>query len=185
MKQIMRGFVVVSLLSFAIPTIAQPIVNSEASIKSQSPSTPSVQFTADPKIELQQMLDAIFRPKAIRLSFRDSVEKGSVKRVISSGNMYYSNGELFVLYDKGSQGTPNTNFATINGKLYAWETGAKKGEILKRIGKDTEALLIYLIDIAGIKRSIYVQSYREKPNEFDVMREGDTKTILFRTCLKR
>lgn len=171
-----------SLLSFAMPAIAQPI-SSEASTTPQSLQTTSAQPTLEPEVEWKQLIDAIFTPKAVKLTFSTFSaigEKENPRYSMQSGNIYYSNGELFVLYDESSQGEPNTNFATINGKLYAWENGAKEGEILKRIDKDTEALLIYMVDPAGFKRSVYFQSYREKPSDFNVTQQGDTKTILFK-----
>lgn len=71
---------------------------------------------------MEQMLDAILIPKAVKLTFSTFSaigEKENPKYFVKSGNIYYSKGALFVLYGEGDIGEPNTNFATINGKLYA------------------------------------------------------------------
>ena len=67
MKQIMRGFVMLVLLSFAMPAIAQPKKSQEiSSAKLQSLQTQPTQPVTAPQAELQQILDAIFRPKAVK-----------------------------------------------------------------------------------------------------------------------
>lgn len=181
MKQIIRGFVVVSLLSFAMTAIAQPTISQKmSSAKLQSLQTQSTSPTIKPEVEWKQLIDAIFSPKAVQIPFSAALEKGRSKQVFAFGNIYYSKGDLFVLNDQSSRGEEITNFATINGKLYAWEKGARRGKILKRVAKDTENLLIYLTDAAGIKRSLYFQSYREKPDDFIVTQQENIKTLEFK-----
>jgi hypothetical protein len=170
---------VLSLATLAIAhaTTAQKIPPA----KLPDPQTNPLSPVASPEVEVEQLNNSIFNPKAVQIPFGMSIEKGSSRQILASGTIYYSNGELFVRYDKNAENIkPNTNFATINGKLYAWETGAKQGKILKRRHKDTEELLVYLVDISIIKRSIYFQNYRETPDNFVVTQQGDTKTILFK-----
>jgi len=133
----------------------------------------------DLSVEGKQIANAILDPKAVKIPFSAFIEKGNSKQILASGTMYYSKGDLFVLNDKSDRENRSINYATIGGKLYRWKFGAKKGEILKRYTKDTEALLGYLLDVSLIKASIY-RDYREKPNNFLVSQEGDAKTILYK-----
>lgn len=179
MKKFIYGSATVLLFSFGVLTGSQP-TTSTALATQQNSETPSAQPLLDPEVEIQQFRDSLVKPKAIKILFNgfSSTREEGVKTVYDSGTIYYSKDELFVIYDKENK--EDTNFATIEGKLYAWRTGAKAGKILKRIDNDIKMLLIYLIDVSAIKRSIYFQSYRENPDDFSVTQDGDTKTILFK-----
>jgi hypothetical protein len=182
MKRFFCGLAI-SVLVVGGSAIARSTTTLKAPTKHQSLQTVPVQSSVNPDIEWRQFIDAMFSPKAVKMAFNIFSrigDKESSKNVVASGNIYYSKGELFVLYDKNSKGEPNTNFATINGKLYAWETGTKQGTILKRIDEDTEALLIYSVDPAGFKRATYFDEYRKQPGKFSVMQQGDIKMILLK-----
>ncbi|UBF26023.1 hypothetical protein K9N68_31560 [Kovacikia minuta CCNUW1] len=180
MKRIFWALAILSLMSVGV-MITQ--TTHQKILAAQTQSEPSTSKESNSEIDLstegKQIENAVLGPKAVKIPFSAFIEKGNSKQILTSGNMYYSRGNLFVLHEKSDQKDRPINYATINGKLYRWEFGAKQGKILKRYARDTEALLSYLLDVSFIKGSVY-RNYREKPSNFLVSQEGDTKTILYK-----
>jgi hypothetical protein len=126
---------------------------------------------------LKDVLNQLFQPQAVQIPFRFITDKAGVKATNYAGNIYFSQGAVFINYN----GVANDDhFATIGNKLYTWKTGATQGEMLKRFPGDTLAFVMYMIDPSAIMRSIYV-NYLDEPQKFTVKSgpKGE-KAILFK-----
>jgi hypothetical protein len=111
---------------------------------------------------LKDVLAQLFTAPAVQVPFRQTIEKAGVKTIAYSGSIFFSQGDLFINYDKT---TDDENFATINGKLYSWKNNAKQGKVITRFPGDTLGFLMYMIDPSAIMRSIYT-NYLEDPKLF-------------------
>ncbi len=135
-----------------------------------APNTPTNKAFGD-------VLDQLFKPAAVQIAFCFVITPKGDRVVNYAGNIYFSQGAVFVNYD-GAQ--DDEQFATIDNQLYVWKAGAATGEILTRFPGDTLAFVMYMVDPAAIMRSIYSQ-YLEKPQEFKVTTAADgTRSILFK-----
>jgi hypothetical protein len=129
-------------------------------------------------LELKQVFQAIFEPKAVKIPFRIATVKGTSRKVTAAGTIYFARGDIFVIYDRVSGDSSGSfNYATVGGKLYSWRIGEKNGEILKRFPGDTIELVDYLIDPSMIMRYNYFEYYR-KPENFSVTKEQNSVTIM-------
>jgi hypothetical protein len=124
----------------------------------------------------KDVLQQLFSAPAVQIPFRFVQEQAGIKTPEYAGNIYFSQGAIFVDYDQSAQ---DDHFATINHKLYTWKTGAKQGEILERFEGDTLAFVMYLIDPSAIMRSIYVQ-YLDHPKDFTAKTVANEKVIAFK-----
>jgi hypothetical protein len=131
-----------------------------------SPNTPTNRAFKD-------VLDQLFQPNAVQIRFRSVETTGGERKVGYSGNLYFSQGQLFINYD---QTQDDAAFATIDGKLYTWRIGAKDGEILKRFKGDTLAFLMYMIDPSAIMRSVYSE-FLERPKQFTTTTTQGIQTL--------
>jgi hypothetical protein len=113
-------------------------------------------------LALNDVLNQLFTAPAVQVPFRQTIEKAGVKTIAYSGSIFFSQGDLFINYDKT---TDDENFATINGKLYAWQANAKQGKTITRFPGDTLGFLMYMIDPSAIMRSIYT-NYLDDPKAF-------------------
>ncbi len=135
-----------------------------------APNTPTNKAFGD-------VLDQLFKPAAVQIPFRFITTPKGDRVVNYAGNIYFSQGAVFVNYD-GAQ--DDEQFATIDGQLYMWKASASTGEILTRFPGDTLAFVMYMVDPAAIMRSIYSQ-YLEKPKEFNVTTAADgTRSLLLK-----
>ncbi|NJM46234.1 MAG: hypothetical protein HC860_08670 [Alkalinema sp. RU_4_3] len=131
-------------------------------------------------LALNDVLGQLFTAPAVQVPFRQTVEKAGGKTIAYSGSIFFSQGDLFINYDKT---TDDENFATINGKLYAWQNNAKQGKTMTRFPGDTLGFLMYMIDPSAIMRSIY-QSYLEDPKSFTVQTtEPNQKVLMLKEAL--
>jgi hypothetical protein len=136
------------------------------------------------KKDLLSIYNVLFNSTAIQIDFH-MIEKGNAdtENLISKGTLWFSEGNMFIKKDliireyKDYQEN-EYNYATIDNKVYEWEESSKKGNILKREKYDTMKYLLYFIDIAAIKMSIY-SNYLNNQNKFKVVQNGETKTILY------
>jgi hypothetical protein len=124
----------------------------------------------------KDVLQQLFTAPAVQIPFRFVREQTGVQTPQYAGNIYFSQGAIFIDYD---QSTQEERFATINNKLYTWTTGNPKGEILERFPGDTLAFVMYLIDPSAIMRSIYSQ-YLDHPKDFTVKTTANEKVIAFK-----
>lgn len=124
----------------------------------------------------KDVLDQLFQPNAVQIPFRAVNMTGNTRSVSYAGNLYFSQGQLFINYDKTQS---DAAFATIDGKLYTWNIGASEGEILKRFKGDTLAFAMYMIDPAGIMRSIYSE-FLDHPKQFASTTAQGIQTIQFK-----
>ncbi|MBE9029260.1 hypothetical protein IQ266_05730 [filamentous cyanobacterium LEGE 11480] len=125
----------------------------------------------------QAVLDQLFKPAAVQIPFRFVSESAGHRSINYAGNIYFSQGALFINYDTTES---DELFATVDGQLYSWKPDATEGVILKRFPGDTLAFVMYMIDPSAIMRSIY-STYLEKPNEFTVSTDSSgTKSIIFK-----
>jgi hypothetical protein len=135
-----------------------------------APDTPVNQAFGD-------VLDQLFKPAAVQIPFRFVTEAKGDRVVNYAGNIYFSQGAIFINYDAGQD---DEQFATIGDKLYVWKAGKTEGQILTRFPGDTLAFVMYMVDPSAIMRSIYSQ-YLEKPKDFNVTTAADgTRSILFK-----
>jgi hypothetical protein len=144
--------------------------------------------TSPTNLAFKSVLDQLFTPKAVQIPFRAIDEKSKVTSTPYSGNIYFSQGEIFINYNEdaggenaGGENADNENFATIENKLYTWKSNATEGTILKRFPGDTLAFVMYMTDPSAIMRSVYI-NYLEKPQEFTVKSSGNgQKYLQFKT----
>lgn len=128
---------------------------------------------------LTDVYKAIFEPQAVKIPFRYTKETVDGEDILQAGTMYYSKGDLFILNEMPEATNWTTNFATINGELYTWESGEKSGLKLTRFKGDTIELLDYWIDPALIMRFTYLD-YQAQPEAFEVIAQPDEKLYLKR-----
>jgi hypothetical protein len=144
-----------------------------ASMRRQAESEPN----SPTNQALKDVLQQLFNPPAVQIPFRFVTDKAGVKVTNYAGDIYFSQGAIFINYNESNN---DDHFATIDNKLYTWKTGKPEGETLKRFPGDTLAFVMYMIDPAAIMRSIYVQ-YLDEPQKFTVKpgMNGE-KSILFK-----
>jgi hypothetical protein len=175
--------VVLAIVAFCLTTV--PVQAAAVAIKPdpaylQGVESMNKQADANPASAtskaFKDVLKQLFTPPAVQIPFRFVREQAGVKTPEYSGNIYFSQGAIFVDYDQSAK---DDHFATINNKLYTWKTGAKQGEILERFAGDTLAFVMYLVDPSAIMRSIYVQ-YLDHPKDFTVKTVANEKVIAFK-----
>lgn len=131
----------------------------------------------NPVSYLSEVYAAIFEPEAVKIPFQYVKETAAGTEVLQSGAMYYSQGDLFILNDPVDSSPLNiatwgTNFATVDGELYAWNPEETTGLQLTRFQGDTIELLDYWIDPAMLMRFTYLD-YQQKPENFKVIEVGE------------
>jgi hypothetical protein len=127
--------------------------------------------------DFKEVFQAVFEPAAVKIPFRTVTVKGTDRKILEDGVIYFAKGQLVV---KHNSTLPNANipdFATIGNKLYAWTPGEKQGKILKRFTGDTIELVDYLIDPALLMRYTYFD-YKRSSKDFTVSNTQNTTTIL-------
>ncbi|MCB0732284.1 MAG: hypothetical protein KDC88_14770 [Ignavibacteriae bacterium] len=80
---------------------------------------------------------------------------GNLKHIT---NIYFSPGEIYLQNE-------SLNIVTINNEIYEWKHGSVKGEIYSVNEEDLIAFILYLVDPAGMKISIY-KKYLKRPSQF-------------------
>ena len=131
---------------------------------------------------LREIFEAIFEPTAVKIPMRVFAEDGTL---IRASTIYYSEGELFSRSEPIESGAEpfggednETNFATIDGSLYAWESNESVGKELTRFTGDTVSLVIYLTDWSIAMRSTYFHYLRE-PENFIATEDNGVTTLTF------
>lgn len=152
--------------------VDQGYLEGVASMYDQVQAAPNTQTNR----AFKDVLDQLFQPNAVQMPFRFVTTNGTQRSVNYSGNVYFSQGQLFIKYD---QTQDDEAFATIDGKLYTWKIGAKEGEILKRFKGDTLAFVMYMADPSAIMRAIYRQ-FLEQPKQFTTTTNNGIQTIQFK-----
>jgi hypothetical protein len=128
--------------------------------------------------DFKQVFQAVFEPTAVKMPFKYSKVKGSSRQLIEAGTIYFAKGKIFVKHSSTTANqSPVSDFATINGQLYAWKPGDKEGKILRRFTGDTIELVDYLIDPLLLMRYTYFDYYRS-PKSFVVTKDKNVTTIL-------
>jgi hypothetical protein len=165
---------------YALPVQAETVtpdaayVDGVASMYAQikaDPNTPSNRAFKD-------VLDQLFKPAAVQIPFRFVTTTGKARSVNYAGNIYFSNGAIFINYE--GDVPDEERFATIGDKLYTWKPNVAEGQILKRFPGDTLAFVMYMIDPSAIMRSIYSE-YLTKPQDFTTATATDgSKSLLFK-----
>jgi hypothetical protein len=151
-------------------------LNGLQSMRSQVEKAP----TQPTNLALNDVLNQLFTAPAVQVPFRQTIEKAGVKTIAYSGSIFFSQGDLFINYDKT---TDDENFATINGKLYAWKNNAKQGKTMTRFPGDTLGFLMYMIDPSAIMRSIYT-NYLDDPKAFTTKAtEPNLKLLLLKEAV--
>jgi hypothetical protein len=140
------------------------------------------QVKADPNTPtnraFKDVLDQLFKPAAVQIPFRFVTETAGERSVNYAGNIYLSNGAIFINYD--GETPDEERFATIDDKLYTWKPNVTEGQILKRFPGDTLAFVMYMVDPSAIMRSIY-SAYLTKPQDFTTVTATDgSKSLLFK-----
>jgi hypothetical protein len=169
-----------SWLLYAMPVQADPIApdaayragveSMYAQVKAE-PNTPTNRAFKD-------VLDQLFKPAAVQIPFRFVTETAGARSVNYAGNIYFSNGAIFINYD--GETPEEERFATIADKLYTWKPNVTEGQILKRFPGDTLAFVMYMVDPSAIMRSIYGE-YLTKPQDFTTAIATDgSKSLLFK-----
>jgi hypothetical protein len=154
----------------------QAYLNGLQSMRSQVEKAPD----KPTNLALNDVLNQLFTAPAVQVPFRQTVEKAGVKTIAYSGSIFFSQGDLFINYDKT---TDDENFATINGKLYAWKNNAKQGKTITRFPGDTLGFLMYMIDPSAIMRSIYT-NYLDDPKLFTTKTtEPNQKALLLKEAV--
>jgi hypothetical protein len=169
-----------SWLLYAIPVQAETIVP-DAAYRAGVESM-YAQIQADPNTPtnraFKDVLDQLFKPAAVQIPFRFVTATAGVRSVNYAGNIYFSNGAIFINYD--GETPDEERFATIDDKLYTWKPNVTEGQILKRFPGDTLAFVMYMVDPSAIMRSIY-SVYLAKPQDFTTVTATDgSKSLLFK-----
>ena len=125
----------------------------------------------NPVSYLDEVYKAMFEPQAVKIPFRHVRETAAGKEILQTGTIYYSQGDLFILNELPNPEVEATNFATVGGELYTWESESTTGLKLTRFKGDTVELLDYWIDPAMIMRFTYLD-YQQKPDDFEVIEKG-------------
>ena len=127
--------------------------------------------------EFKETLQAVFEPAAVKIPFRTVQVKGADRKIVEDGVIYFAKGQIVVKHNSTLPNASIPDFATIEGKLYAWALGKKEGQILKRFTGDTIELVDYLIDPALLMRYTYFE-YKRSPKDFTVTNVPNSTTIL-------
>jgi hypothetical protein len=127
--------------------------------------------------EFKEVFQAVFEPAAVKIPFRTVTVKGSDRKILEDGVIYFAKGQIVVKHNLTSPNANTPDFATIGNKLYAWKPGEKKGQILKRFTGDTIELVDYLIDPALLMRYTYFD-YKRSSKDFIVSNTPNSTTIL-------
>ncbi len=125
-----------------------------------------------------EIMGNLFEPNAVKIEFFTYDDVHGEKILSDSGTVWFSKGQLFIQrsVDVNNSDEERFNYATINGKVYEWNSITNKGRIYKRYDGDTFEFLLYFVDVSGIKMSIY-QEYSKNPEDFRVTEHGSIKTI--------
>jgi hypothetical protein len=171
-----------SWLLYAIPVQAVTIATQPDTAYRAGVESMYAQVNADPTTPtnraFKDVLDQLFKPAAVQIPFRFVTETAGVRSVNYAGNIYFSNGAIFINYD--GDAVDEERFATIEDKLYTWKPSAAEGQILKRFPGDTLAFVMYMVDPSAIMRSIY-SAYLTKPQDFTTAIATDgSKSLLFK-----
>jgi hypothetical protein len=172
--------VCLSWLLYAMPVQAETIAP-DAAYRAGVESM-YAQVKADPNTPtnraFKDVLDQLFKPAAVQIPFRFVTETAGARSVNYAGNIYFSNGAIFINYD--GETPDEERFATIADKLYTWKPNVTEGQILKRFPGDTLAFVMYMVDPSAIMRSIYSE-YLTKPQDFTTVTATDgSKSLLFK-----
>lgn len=188
-KPLLKPFlwsVTASFLFAAAPEAKAGVWNLSARFSEGATTEEMEQFLLDaanqaaaenPVSYLSDVYAAMFEPEAVKIPFQYVKETAAGQEILQSGNIYYSKGDLFILNDLLKEDTSGitdwgTNFATIDGQLYSWKTGADSGVQLTRFQGDTIELLDYWVDPAMLMRFTYLD-YQQKPEDFEVITVGE------------
>jgi len=120
--------------------------------------------------------EALFEPEAVEIPVRTVSASGDI---LNEATLYYSQGDLFYLYKTAEPAGIYRNFATVDGELYTWPTGASTGQKLTRFTGDTTELLDYIVDFSLIKRSAYGE-YLDTPESFEVNESDGVTTLKYK-----
>ena len=127
--------------------------------------------------EFKETFQAVFEPAAVKIPFRTMRVKGTDRKILEDGVIYFAKGQIVVKHNSTLPNATIPDLATIEGKLYAWTLGKKEGQILKRFTGDTIELVDYLIDPALFMRYTYFD-YKRSPNDFTANNTQNSTTIL-------
>lgn len=116
-------------------------------------------------IKLADIYRAIFEPDAVKISFREIGDYSNGREIQVVGEIYYSEGDIFLLNFAKGETNPPANFATVDGDLYRWTPDEPTGEKLTRYPGDAAALAAHFIDPAAIAQKIYQQT-QSQPDLF-------------------
>jgi hypothetical protein len=125
-----------------------------------------------------EMLAELSGTHAIQIDFYTYADMQGKKNMLQSGSIWFCKGDLFIQRspDPNSGELENLNYATIDGKVFEWNSITKKGRTYKRYDRDTFEFLIYFVDAAGFKTFTY-EDYIQKPEQFKVTVQQNIKTI--------
>lgn len=132
--------------------------------------------------ELKPIMKTLYESKVIQVNFRKIEEKNEEDgKIIEAGELWFAEGKIFIrqLLLSNEDKEFNYNYATINNKIYEWYDEEKKGNILKRSSNDTLKYLLYTVDGAGLKMSVYAD-YKKHPDNFIVSEIGSEKRIMYK-----
>jgi hypothetical protein len=169
-------------LLYAMPVQAQVIAPQSDAAYREGVQSMYEQVKADPNTPtnraFKDVLDQLFKPAAVQIPFRFVTETDKIRSVNYAGNIYGSNGAIFINYE--GDVPDEERFATIEDKLYTWKPNAPEGQILKRFPGDTLAFVMYMVDPSAIMRSIY-SAYLTKPQDFTTVTAPDgSQSLLFK-----
>jgi len=121
-----------------------------------------------------EMSRSMTEPNAIKIEFCTYELKNNKKKDLSSGTLWFSNGELFI---KRQNPNETYNVATVDGNLYEWHSNKEKGTKYIRYKGDTLDFLHYFVDEGFVKYFSYA-SYLRSPDDYIVTEEDGRKKII-------